>query len=552
MQKKVKVFVKNGIEKEFDVPYGSHVKELLHRLDVKEKFIAAKINNEIASLSYTLKVNSIVEFISVKDKFGMEVYRRSLSFLLAKVCAKLFPERRLVIGHSLGPGYYFEFDKIHATEEEVKIIEKEMFKEVEQNIPIIRERISYIDAMEYFKNNNKEDKFKLLLGQNMSKLTIYRCEDFFELFDGPMASQTGHLNVFSLIYNPPGFILQFPKRSSCDEVAPFNEQRKMFEVYQESKEHGRVLKVDNVGSLNELIMNKKIDTYIQVCEAIQTRKLIELSDNIYKRKDDVRLITIAGPSSSGKTTFSKRLSIELESLGFRPFTISIDNYFIDRTKTPLDEDGKPDYESLEALNVEMLNNNLKDLLNGKKVQLPNYNFMTGLSSLRNEEVSIKKDEIIVIEGIHCLNEKLTYIIPQAQKFKIYISALTQMNIDDNNRIPTTDNRIIRRMVRDYKYRGHSAKKTFQMWDSVRRGEEKHIFPYQNNADGFFNSALDYELAVLRPYAETILRQIKPYDEEYAEAIRLLRFLSYFLTVPTKNVPPTSILREFVGGSFFDY
>jgi len=299
-------------------------------------------------------------------------------------------------------------------------------------------------------------------------------------------------------------------------------------------------------------MDKKIDNFIQVCEAFQTRKIISLADDVYRRREDVRLITIAGPSSSGKTTFSKRLSIELQTLGFKPFTISIDNYFVDRDKTPLDEDGKLDYESLEALNIDMLNENLKDLLDGKKIHLPSYNFFTGKSGLREEEVSIKEDEIVVIEGIHCLNDKLTYIIPHSKKYKIYISALAQMNIDDNNRIPTTDNRIIRRMVRDYKYRGHSAKKTFQMWDSVRRGEEKHIFPFQNNADGFFNSALDYELAVLRGYAEPILRQIKPFDEEYSEAIRLLRFLSYFQIVPVKSVPTTSILREFVGGSFFDY
>jgi uridine kinase len=552
MQKKVIIRLKNGEETNFEIPYGTNVKELLQHLNDKKKYIAAKVNNEITSLSFSLKVNSSVEFLTAKDNLGMEVYRRSLSFLLAKVCAKLYPERRLVIGHSLGPGYYFEFDMSEVKKIEVKEIEAEMRKEIDANIPIIRERISYIDALEYFKNINKDDKYKLLLSQNMSKLSIYKCEDFVELYDGPIVSQTGMLKCFSLIYYSPGFVLQFPKKSDPNQVAQFTEQKKIFSVYHESKEQGKVLKVDNVGSLNEIIMNKQIDNFIQVAEALQSRKIVKLASEIHNRKDTVRLITIAGPSSSGKTTFSKKLAIELQAFGLKPLTISIDNYFVDRSKTPLDEDGKPDYEALESLNIEMLNDNLNSLINGKKIRLPVYNFMTGLSSLSDRELSINPDEIIVIEGIHCLNEKLTYVIKPEHKYKIYISALTQMNIDDNNRIPTTDNRILRRMVRDYKYRGHSAKKTFQMWPSVRRGEEKHIFPFQNDADGYFNSALDYELAVLRSYAEPILRQIKPFDEEYAEAIRLLRFLGYFLMVPPKNVPPTSILREFIGGSFFDY
>jgi len=427
-----------------------------------------------------------------------------------------------------------------------------MLKEIEKDKPIIRDKIGYEEAIQYFKNSKREDKVKLLESLNMSKLSIYKCDDFFEVFDGPLAPRTGLLNVFDIIYYPPGFILQFPKRAQPNKVTQFTEQRKIFEIYREAKNRGKILKVDNVGSLNEIIRNNEIDNFIQIAEELQTREIIKISDTITSLKHRVRLITIAGPSSSGKTTFSKKLSLMLETNGIKPFTISIDNYFVDRENTPKDEQGKPDYESIDALNIELLNKHLIKLMKGEKVRLATYDFITGKSSLSKNEVQLKDNQMIIIEGIHCLNDNLTPFIPKEEKFKIYVSALTQMNIDDNNRIPTTDNRLLRRIVRDYKYRGHSAKKTLQMWPSVRNGEEKYIFPFQNDADGYFNSSLDYELAVLKPYVEPILMQIKPYDEEYAEAIRLLKFLNYFLSVPSKNVPSTSILREFIGGSFFDY
>jgi len=552
IDKKIKIFLKN-INKEFEVNYGLKVYELLKYLENQEEYIAAFVNNEATSLSYNLKINSKVEFITITNTFGMEIYRRSLSFLLTKVVKKLFPNRRLIIGHSLGPGYYFDLiNEKELTKEETAKIKEEMLKEIEADKPIIREKIGYEEALEYFRKNNREDKVKLLESLNMSKLSIYKCDDFFEVFDGPLALRTGILKVFDIIYYAPGFILQFPKKSEPDKVSPFTEQRKIFEVYRESKYRGKILKVDNVGALNEIIRNNEIDNFIQIAEELQTREIIKISDTIASQKDRIKLITIAGPSSSGKTTFSKKLSLMLETNGIKPFTLSIDNYFVDREKTPKDENGKPDYESIYALNIELLNENLVKLMKGEKVRLPRYDFFTGKSTLSNEETSLKRNQMIIIEGIHCLNDELTPFIPREEKFKIYVSALTQMNIDDNNRIPTTDNRILRRMVRDYKYRGHSAKKTFQMWPLVRNGEEKYIFPFQNEADGYFNSSLDYELAVLKPYAEPILMQIKPYDEEYADAIRLLKFLNYFLSVPSKNVPSTSILREFIGGSFFDY
>lgn len=552
MKKILKIILKNGYDEQHDLPDGASIEELLKNISGKNKFIAAKVNNEITSLSYKVNVNSTVEFLTKEDPFGMEVYRRSLSFLLEKIVNKIFPERKLVICHSLGPGYYFNIDGADLTKEEVELIEKEMINTVKQDLPITREKLSYDDALEHFKKSGRTDKHLLISALNTSKLTIYVCEDFFEVFDLPLANRTGILNVFKLIYYPPGLILQFPKRSNPDKVAPFIEQRRIFNVYQEYRKWGKILKVDNAGGFNEIVAKNEIKNFIQVSEALHSSKISSLANEIYLNKDRVRIVAIAGPSSSGKTTFSKRLSIQLQALGLKPVTISVDNYFIDRDKTPLGEDGRPNYEILEAINIEIFNRHLDSLLKGEEINLLNYNFFTGKSSISGQKLKINKNDIIIIEGIHCLNEKLTYIIPKENKFKIYISVLTQMNIDNNNRIPTTDSRLIRRMVRDNKYRGHSALTTLKMWRSVREGEEKYIFPFQNDADGYFNSALDYETALLKSYAEPLLLQIKPYHEEYSEASRLLKFLSYFLNIHANDILGNSIIREFIGGSTFDY
>lgn len=552
MGHKIKVTIVNLDNKEVWVDDGVPVSELLSYFDNKDDFIAAKVNNEVTSLSYKIHVTSRVEFITISDSLGMEVYRRTLSFLLEKVVKKLFPERRLKIGHSLGPGYYFDLFGAPLLKKEVEQIERELKREVELNLPITREKISYEDALLYCKTNGRLDKYELIESLNMPKFSIYRCEDFFQIIDLPLANKTGILKTFKLIYYPPGFILQFPKRSSPSQVAPFTEQRRIFEVYQEYKKWGEILKISNVGGLNKIINNNQIRDFILVAEALHSSKINHIANEIYLKKDRIKLISIAGPSSSGKTTFSKRLMIELKMLGLNPLVISVDNYFVDREKTPKGEDGKPDYETIQAINIEELNKDLDSLLSGKSVKKRIYDFYSGKSLMSEETLTLGEDEIIILEGIHCLNEVLTYIIPRDKKFKIYVSVLTQMNLDDNNRIPTTDNRVIRRMIRDHKYRGHSALKTFQMWPSVREGEERYIFPFQNEADAYFNSALDYELALLKPFAEPLLLQIKPYHAEYAEASRLLRFLSYFIPIQSKDVPANSIIREFIGGSSFTY
>ena len=547
LKKNIEIFLKNGINIKISALQGIFVNELLQYFsyDKKDEFIACRVNNEVVSLIFRLKVDSAIEFLTIKDPAGMEVYRRTFCFLLEKVALKLFPDRKLVIGHSLGPGYYFDLHGTELKKEDVELLEKEMKKEVEEDLPILRQKIKYEEALDYFKKNNREDKYKLLSSLNMSKLAIYCCEDFFQIFDLPLASRTGVLKLFKLIYYPPGFILQFPQRSNVNEVAPFIEQKNIFRVYQEYKAWGKVLNVNNVGLLNEIIIKDEMPNFIQVEEALHAKKILQIAESIYKNRDRVKVVAIAGPSSSGKTTFSKRLSIQLMALGLKPVAISVDNYFVNRNETPVDENGKPDYETIDAINFKLFNSNLKDLMEGKEVKLPVYNFFTGVSALNGNSLKINKDEIIIIEGIHCLNERLTFLVPKENKIKIYISVLTQMNIDNNNRIPTTDSRIIRRIVRDNKYRGNSALKTLQTWPSVRRGEETYIFPFQNDADEYFNSALDYELAILRSYAEPLLMQIKPFHEEYDETIRLLKFLSYFLMINEKNVPATSLIREFI-------
>ena len=513
--------------------------------------IAALVNNHAVPLSYRLQINCTVKPLTAADQQGMNVYRRSLSFLLGKAVSELFPDRMLHIEHSLGPGFYYDLDGAELTQDDIKSIKEEMLRQVKADKPIQRKYAAYCDAIEQLKAAGRTDKIKLLLGLNPPQVAVYQCDEYIEIYEGPLAAHTGQLGIFDLIPYHGGLILQFPKKSDITKPAVFTAQDRIFDVHHKSIQYSQKIGAGTIGDLNEIIMNGQLGEFIQLSETLQHRNLIELTDAIHN-KPETRLIAIAGPSSSGKTTFSKRLSLQLKTLGITPVTISVDDYFIDRAKTPRGADGQPDYECLEALNIDALNQNLSDLISGKETHLLHYDFMTGLSSVRPETARLKPNEVIVIEGIHCLNDALTPAISRDKKFKIYISALTPINIDNNVRLPTTDNRLLRRMIRDSKYRGHSAKTTLSMWPNVRAGEEKHIFPYQNTADGYFNSALNYEMAILKPYAEPLLKQIKPCDEEYAEAIRLLRLLSYFLAADDDEVPIDSLVREFIGGSFFSY
>lgn len=533
-----------------EIVKGTQILDLIQN-DEKENYICAKVNHQILPLRFSIETNADIHFLTPKSNEGMEVYRSTLSFLLEKAAQKLFPTLTLTIMHSLGAGYYYEFENYTPTSKEIASLENAIRQDIAANKIIEREKVSYHDAITLLKEQNKTGQLLLLTTRAVPTVNCYQCDNFTGILQSPLAANAGQVPVFTLIPYENGFILQFPSRFDLSQPKPFIEQKEIFKVYREYKNLDKLFHVDTIGALNQLVINKKINDLILVEEALQESRIMKLAEDIASRKD-VRLVAIAGPSSSGKTTFSKRLELQLRALGLTPRTISVDDYFVDRAKTPLNEDGSLDFECIEAVDLELFNQHISALLNGQKTKLARFDFITGKSSLTKEEYSLSPGEIIVIEGIHCLNEKMTYMIERKNKYKIYISALTHINIDQANRIPTTDNRVIRRLVRDYNYRGHSAERTLEMWPAVRQGEENNIFPYQNDADGYFNSALIYELGVLKTYAEPILRQVNPDSPYYGEASRLLDFLSYFLNIPSDKIPPTSIVREFIGGSSLHY
>ena len=533
-----------------EIVKGTQILDLIQN-DEKENYICAKVNHQILPLRFSIETNADIHFLTPKSNEGMEVYRSTLSFLLEKAAQKLFPTLTLTIMHSLGAGYYYEFENYTPTSKEIASLESAIRQDITANKIIEREKVSYHDAITLLKEQNKTGQLLLLTTRAVPTVNCYQCDNFTGILQSPLAANAGQVPVFTLIPYENGFILQFPSRFDLSQPKPFVEQKEIFKVYREYKNLDKLFHVDTIGALNQLVINKKINDLILVEEALQESRIMKLAEDIASRKD-VRLVAIAGPSSSGKTTFSKRLELQLRALGLTPRTISVDDYFVDRAKTPLNEDGSLDFECIEAVDLELFNQHISALLNGQKTKLARFDFITGKSSLTKEEYSLSPGEIIVIEGIHCLNEKMTYMIERKNKYKIYISALTHINIDQANRIPTTDNRVIRRLVRDYNYRGHSAERTLEMWPAVRQGEENNIFPYQNDADGYFNSALIYELGILKTYAEPILRQVNPDSPYYGEASRLLDFLSYFLNIPSDKIPPTSIVREFIGGSSLHY
>jgi uridine kinase len=465
----------------------------------------------------------------------------------------LFPDRKLIIGHSLGNSYYYHFDGYGFVEQSaLDRIEARMRELVEAKLPIERSVISYSEALDYFQANHQDASELLLKYRNENKIAIYRCGKYIDLSYGPLVPSTSMLSVFDLRHYPPGFLLRYPPTSTPDELAPFEDDPLLFSVYREYKQWGKILNVTCAGNLNQLIASKGIHEFIRVAEALHNKKIAEIADRIHERRGSVKAVLIAGPSSSGKTTFTKKLAIQLRVTGFNPVQISLDDYFLSRDQTPRDEKGDLDFEALEAIDVQLLNEHLVRLFAGDTVEIPIFDFRSGGRKPVGKSLKLPERGILVMEGIHGLNDRLTPLVPRDQKHAIYVSALTQLNLDDHNRISTTDNRLLRRMVRDYNFRGYSALTTLSRWPCVRRGEDRNIFPHQNNADSAFNSALDYELSVLKTYAEPLLMTIKPYHTEYSEAIRLLTFLSNFAPLPPDYVPDESILREFIGNSAFKY
>ena len=535
-----------------EAPKGITVGQALSLGPEEERVvIAGMVNNEVRSLSYKLRIRATVRPIYLDSEDGARVYRRSLCFLLSVAVSRAFPERRLVIGHSLGNSYFYHFDDVEATEEDLKKLTEMVDSLVEQNTVIERDVSSYEDTLHYFETHGMLESARLLEGRNDSEVPIYRCGETMDISHGPLVDRTGVLTYYRLQTYDHGFLLEFPDKKAPTEVVSEERSAMLFGIYKEYKEWGKILNVSSVGHLNQRVEKGNVKEFIRVNEALQNKRIAEIADDIAEQEEK-RLILIAGPSSSGKTTFTKKLAVQLTVLGLQPVMISVDDYFVPREETPLDEEGNYDFESIHALDIDLLNRDVATLLRGEELELPSFNFKEGRREYKGHRIRIPERGVLLMEGIHNLNDELTRDIPRKDKYKVYVSALTQLNLDDHNRISTTDNRLIRRLVRDHQFRGHSAKDTFEMWPSVRRGENRNIFPYQDSADAAFNSALDYELSILKNYAQPLLLQIKPYHSVYHEAARLMTFLNFFTTIPEKSVPSDSILREFIGDSGFHY
>ena len=540
----------------FCVERGTTLKEIAETQNIRlsHPILGAMVNNQVRELSFEIYNPKTIEFIDITHKEGMRMYIRGLSFLLYAATRELFPGARLRIDHSVSKGFYCELHEIKTplSVEDVLALGQKMRQLVGENIPIERHREETEEVAELFKQNELHDKVDLLRHRGKYYTTYYTLKGHVGKFYGTLPPSTGYLKVFDLNKYYNGMLLQIPGKENPNAVQQLVEQKKMFEIFREFSHWNQILNVTNISDLNNAAANGNAERLIKVSEALHEKKIALIADAITARKDDVRIVLISGPSSSGKTTFSKRLAIQLLVNGITPLNLSLDNYFVDREKTPLDENGEYDFEALEALDLELFNHHLQHLLNGEEVEIPKFLFETGKRIYNGDKLKMRRDNILIVEGIHALNPQLTHAIENSVKFKIYVSALTNINIDDQTRIPTTDNRLIRRIIRDYRYRSYSALETISRWDSVRRGEDKHIFPFQEEADVMFNSALLYELAVLKPYAEPILLEVQPNRPEYSEANRLLKFFRYFKPIQQREIPPTSILREFLGGSSFSY
>ena len=542
-----------GEKKEYPagISYWEIAKEYQDREDAP--IILVTVGGKLRELHKHLKKDCTLGFVTTKDAIGHNAYVRSATFLLKAiydVAGKKNLEKTVVL-YALGNGLYFTMEGGTAlTEEFLSSVKRRMEELVKAELPIIKRSVGTDEAIALFHKHHMYDKEKLFRYRRVSRVNIYSIENFEDYFYGFMACHTGYVKYFDLQLYDEGFVLILPRKETPDKLDPFVPQDKIFSVQKESQEWGEKMDVATVGDLNDRLTREGVRSILLIQEALQEAKISDIAQQI-KDRGNVKFVMIAGPSSSGKTSFSHRLSIQLMAHGMRPHPIAVDNYFVNREDTPLDEFGEKNYECLEAIDVELFNQNMLALLSGEEVELPVYNFVTGKREYKGDYMKLGKEDILVIEGIHGLNDRLSYALPKESKFKIYISALTQLNIDEHNRIPTTDGRLIRRIVRDARTRGTSAKETIARWPSVRRGEEENIFPFQEQADVMFNSALVYELACLKVYAEPLLFGIGKDEPEYEEAKRLLKFFDYFVPVPSEEVPNNSLLREFIGGSCFN-
>ena len=539
-----------------NIPVGTLLADLIDVFGVKSKYLIAnaKVNNKTESLTYRVFRPKTVEFVDLSNSSAMRTYVRSLCFILAKAVDDLLPHAKMYIEHAVSKGYYFQIESdVPVGIPELDAVRNRMREIVDEDIPFIQVEEETGEVVELFHKRGMEDKARLLETSDFMYSRYSKLDDYIDYFYACLTPSTGYITMFDIQPHNGGFLLRVPNRDNPIELEPEVYQEKLLNVYREHLNFLKIIELDNVGDLNRAIKEDKVYEVIQVAEAYQSMQINDIASEIAKRfNDGVRVVFISGPSSSGKTTFRKRLEVQLRVNLLKPVGISLDDYFIDRDKTPLDEHGEKDYESLYALDLELFESHMLKLMKGEKVELPFYNFVTGMSEYRGKFLKMDENSVLIIEGIHGLNPELSSHIPPENKFLIYVSALTTISLDDHNWIPASDNRLIRRIVRDYTYRGYSAQQTIARWDSVRRGEDKWIFPFQENADVMFNSAMIYELAAIRQHVEPILMQVPRTVPEYSEAYRLLKFLSYFNHITDRELPPTSLLREFLGGSSFRY
>ncbi len=533
------------------MPQGSTLQDVARELRLPDEFVVARMNNEVFGLQTELSQDCTVEFLDTTSVEGMRAYRAGLVFLFVKAAYEVLPGATIFIKHSIANGIYGEIAWAHPViEKDIQAVYGRMLELVKEDLPFELLHLSVTELREKYRAQGLQDKLRLLEHYaDGDILPVYRCGDYYDWLTAVLVPSTGVLKHFKLRYYLPGFILEYPRRANPKVVPPYVEQGKLFNVFFQAEQWQNNLKIPDVAALNRTIDEGKFPDLVKVCEAHHEKQIAQIADLIKQERERLRIILIAGPSSSGKTTFAQRLLVQLRVNGLWPITIGLDDYFVDRDKTPIGEDGKADFEALQAIDLELFNTQLTKLIQGEEVELPTFDFKEGRRKWTGRVLRITEDQPIIIEGIHGLNDQLTAAIPQGRKFKIYISALTNLNIDNHTRVSTADARMLRRIVRDHHFRGHSAKSTIQMWPSVRRGEELHIFPFQESADVMFNSSLVYELSVLKGAVEPLLQEITPDDEEYGEARRLLTFLRHFRAVPpSKVIPCNSILREFIGGS----
>lgn len=544
-------------ELEKNYPFGTTLQDIIQdqKIDIGSPILGAMVNNTLKELDYLVYKPKTVRFIDYRHPDGKRMYMRSLSLVLFKAVVDLYPKNKLKIEHAVSNGLYCEIGQLDDEDEHYEIVQnllKRMREIIALDIPFERKEIRTEYARKIFEEFGLDDKCTLMDTRKQFYSSVYRFDNVVNYFYGYLVPSSGYLKNFDLVKYYEGMLLVAPKQEAPSELSEIVIQNKLFEIFQEFKEWVDIINVPNVGQLNLATQNGKISDIIKISEALQEKKLACIADMIDQKKEDLKVVLISGPSSSGKTTFAKRLSVQLSVIGLKPVVLSMDSYFVNREHTPRDKNGDYDFESPYALDIKLFNENMLDLFDGKEVDLPKFSFSTGQRSYNGSSLKLEKNSIILVEGIHGLNPIISEMIPSKRKFKVYVSALTPLSIDSNNRIPTTDNRLIRRMVRDYLYRGYSALETLQRWPSVRSGEEEHIFPFQEEADVMFNTALLFELGVLKKWVEPILKEVPPIVPEYSEAKRLLKFLSYILPIAEKEIPPTSILREFLDGSSFDY